>query len=290
MAERHHEIDPVSGVPLSDHEWDGIRELETRPPRWWVLVYMACCVFAIGYWLVYPAWPTLSGFTQGWFAWSSRGAANTQLQAAEAAQAALNDKLRASPFDAIAKDPELLRFALAGGRAAFVNNCAQCHGAGAQGQGGYPNLLDDDWLWGGKAADIERTILVGINSTHADTRLTQMPAFGTAGILNRQQIDDAAEHVLSLSRRQTDAIAAGRGRTLYLEQCASCHGTKGEGNREVGGPRLNDAIWLYGGDKATIVQTIAQTRRGVMPAWEGRLSELTIKKLTLYVHSLGGGE
>jgi cytochrome c oxidase cbb3-type subunit 3 len=289
MAERH-EIDPVSGTPLSHHQWDGIRELETRPPRWWALVYLACCVFAIGYWIVYPTWPVGNGFTRGLFNWSSRGAANAQLQQAEAAQAPLNDRLAANSLDAIAKDPELLRFALAGGRAAFVNNCAQCHGAGAQGQPGYPNLLDDDWLWGGKLADIQRTILVGINSTHPDTRLTQMPAFGTAGILNRQQVDDTAEYVLSLAGQQTDAAAAGRGQAIFAQQCASCHGPKGDGSREVGAPRLTDAIWLYGGDKATIVQTITQARRGVMPTWEGRLNDITIKKLTLYVHSLGGGE
>ncbi len=292
MAEQadKHEIDPVSGTPLGHHSWDGIRELETKPPRWWMLVYLVSFLFAIGYWVVYPAWPGLSGFTHGFINWSSRGAVSAQLQRADAAQAGLNDRLAATPLDAIAKDPELLRFALAGGRAAFVNNCAQCHGAGAQGQPGYPNLLDDDWLWGGKLVDIERTILVGINSDHADTRLTQMPAFGTAGILNRQQINDVAEYVLSLGGHATDAAAAGRGQAVFAQQCVSCHGAKGEGGRQFGAPRLDDAIWLYGGDKPTIVQTISQARRGVMPTWDGRLAPLTIKKLTLYVHSLGGGE
>jgi len=289
MAERH-EIDPVSGTPLGHHQWDGIRELETRPPRWWALVYLACVVFAVGYWIVYPTWPVGNGFTHGLFNWSSRGAANTELERAEAAQAGLNLKLAQSSLETIAKDPDLLRFALAGGRAAFVNNCTPCHGSGAQGQPGYPNLLDDDWLWGGKLADIQRTIQVGINSTHPDTRLTQMPAFGTAGMLNRQQINDAAEYVLSLTGHQTDPAAAKRGEAIFAQQCASCHGPKGDGSREVGAPRLNDAIWLYGGDKATIVQTVTLARHGVMPSWEGRLSDITIKKLTLYVHSLGGGE
>ncbi len=289
MAEPH-EIDHISGTPLGHHEWDGIRELETRPPRWWALVYVACCVFAVGYWIAYPTWPIGQSVTQGVLGWSSRGEAGGQIEHAEAAQAGFNDKLRTTSLEAIAKDPELLRFAIAGGRAAFLNNCAPCHSAGAQGQPGYPNLLDDDWLWGGKLADISRTVTVGINATHPDTRLTQMPAFGTAGILNRQQIDDVAEHVLRLSGQQANQAAAARGQRLFTEQCASCHGPNGEGGREFGAPRLNDAIWLYAGDKATIVQTITQARRGVMPAWEGRLSELTIKKLTLYVHSLGGGE
>lgn len=289
MAERH-DIDPVTGTPLGHHQWDGIGELETRPPRWWLIVYLACVVFSVGYWVVYPAWPSLGGFTRGVLGWSSRGDAAAQIERADAAQASLNERLRATPLAAIAQDPELLRFALAGGRAAFVNNCAQCHGAGAQGQAGYPNLLDDDWLWGGTLAEIERTILVGINSTHADTRLTQMPAFAAAGILNRQQIDDVAEHVLALTGRPGQAAAAARGQAVFAEQCASCHGDKGQGNREVGGPRLNDPIWLYGGDKAAIAQSVADARRGVMPAWDGRLSALTIKKLTLYVHALGGGE
>jgi cytochrome c oxidase cbb3-type subunit 3 len=289
MAERH-EIDPVSGTPLSHHEWNGIRELETRPPRWWLLTYLVCFLFAVGYWVVYPAWPVGNGFTHGLLGWSSRDAADTQMKQAEAAQAGLNDQLRATSLDAIAKNPELLRFALAGGRAVFVNNCAQCHGGGAQGQVGFPNLLDDDWLWGGKLTDIQRTIMVGINSGHPDTRLTQMPAFGAAGILNRQQVNDVAEYVLSLTKHQTDTAAAGRGQPIFAAQCVSCHGPKGDGNREFGAPRLADAIWLYGGDKATIVETITHARRGVMPAWDGRLGELTIKKLTLYVHSLGGGE
>lgn len=290
MTHQQKEIDPITGTPLSEHRWDGIGELETPAPRWWVLTYLACIVFSLGYWIVYPAWPLIGDFTRGTFGWSSRGAVEGEMRTAEAAKAGLNERLRNTPLARIPSDPELMRFAQAGGKALFGDNCAQCHGGSAAGQTAYPSLLDDDWLWGGSLSAIERTIRFGIRTEHPDTRSSQMPAFGADGLLDRQKINDVAEHVLALGGTADDAAAAERGRPIYAEQCAACHGAKGEGSRELGAPRLADGLWLYGGDKASVVRSIMQSRQGVMPAWQGRLSEDAIRKLTLYVYGLGGGE
>ena len=169
-------------------------------------------------------------------------------------------------------------------------NCVQCHGSGAAGSPGYPNLNDDDWLWGGTLEAIETTIRYGVRSSHDETRVSDMPAFGRDELLTEEEINDAAEYVLSLSGGEFDAAAAERGATIFADNCVACHGEQGEGMQEMGGPNLSDAIWLYGGDKDTVLHTIRNARRGVMPTWQGRLDDTTIKQLTLYVHALGGGE
>ncbi|PWR20819.1 cytochrome-c oxidase, cbb3-type subunit III [Zavarzinia compransoris] len=288
---RKYEIDPVTGSPIHPHSWDGIGELETPPPRWWVLVYLVCIVFALGWWVAYPAWPTISGYTKGLLGFSTRADVAEQIAAAKAAQAPLNDRLAKADYTAIAADPELSAFALAGGKALFGENCAQCHGSGAAGNVGYPNLLDDDWLWGGDFATLQATLEHGIRATtDADTRQSLMPAFGKDGMLTRAQVDDVAAYVLSLSGGAADAAAAERGTQVFADNCASCHGDKGVGLRDTGGPRLDDAIWLYHGDVKSVAAQIWNPRHGVMPAWAGRLDPLAIKKLVYYVHSLGGGE
>ncbi|MDE3061046.1 MAG: cytochrome-c oxidase, cbb3-type subunit III, partial [Pseudomonadota bacterium] len=189
-------------------------------------------------------------------------------------------------------DPQLYEFARAGGAAAFKEHCAACHGTGAAGGHGYPNLNDDDWLWGGTLDDIYHTIKVGVRSTHPDTRFTQMPAFGRDGMLTPDQIEDVADYVAKLHEgdKALQSSAYLRGKDLFAANCVSCHGAGGEGNREKGVPRLNDNIWLYGGSKADIMRQVTDPRHGVMPTWENRLSDDTIKELTVYVHSLGGGE
>ncbi len=289
MSSHRPEIDSLSGEPLTPHEWDGIRELDTPPPRWWLLIYAATIVFSVGYWVVYPAWPTMDGFTRGLFGWSSRGAVAEALTASDAARAGFETRIQASTVEEIEADPELLRYAMAGGRAAFLDNCAQCHGTGAQGQAGFPSLIDDDWLWGGTAADIEQTIRYGIRSTHPETRFMEMPAFGADQLLSRDEIADVADYVLTLSGAPATEGAA-RGAEIFAANCASCHGERGEGSREMGAPRLSDGIWLYGGEREDIIRTVTYSRRGVMPHWEDRLSPEVLKKLTVFVHSLGGGE
>jgi cytochrome c oxidase cbb3-type subunit 3 len=284
------ERDSVTGVETTGHEWDGIKELNNPLPRWWLWVLYASIVWAIGYWILMPAWPTLSSHTKGFLGYSQRASVAADVDAAKAAQSGFRDRLSAAALDEIRQDPELLEFALAGGRAAFGDNCAPCHGTGAQGSAGYPNLNDDDWLWGGTLDDIEQTLKYGVRSGHDEARANQMPAFLRDEVLDSGQVDDAVQYVLSLSGRAEDNGAAERGAAIFAENCTSCHGEDARGLAEYGGPNLTDGIWLYGGDKATIRQTVANSRSSVMPAWDRRLDPATIKQLAIYVHSLGGGQ
>lgn len=284
------EIDAVTGVETTGHEWDGIKELNKPLPRWWLLTFYATIVWAVGYWVVYPAWPTLNGYTKGIWNYSQRATVTADVNAAKAAQAGMRDKLAKTPLADVKKDAELLRFAVAGGSAAFQTNCAPCHGRGAQGFAGYPNLNDDDWIWGGSLDEIQKTLQVGIRSDHAETRANVMPKYGLEKLLEEPQINDAAEYVLKLSGQKFEAAAADRGAKIFTEQCAECHNADGKGKLDRGAPNLTDGIWLYGGSKAAILDSIRTGRGGVMPAWSGRLDTTTIKALTVYVHSLGGGK
>lgn len=285
------EIDQVTGIETTGHTWDGdIKELNKPLPRWWLMTFYATIVWAIGYMIVYPAFPTLTGYTKGLWGYSQRAAVSQDVQNARAAQATFRAALEKTELGEVRNDPDLLRFAMVGGASAFATNCAPCHGRGAQGFSGYPNLNDDDWLWGGTLDEIHKTILHGVRSGHEETRLSDMPKYGLDGILQPAAINDAAEFVLSLTKRATDAEAAGRGAKTFAEQCASCHGEQGKGNPELGAPNLTDEIWLFGGQKADIVQSIVTGRGGSMPAWDGRLDPVTLKSLAIYVHSLGGGK
>jgi cytochrome c oxidase cbb3-type subunit 3 len=285
------EKDPVSGTPTTGHEWDGIRELNTPLPKWWLYVLYATIVWAIGYWVVYPAWPTLSGYSRGILGYSSRAELAQTMQAVADSQKAWLDKIAATDIKQIAADPELLRYAMGGGKAIFAVNCAPCHGAGGQGAKGFPNLADDSWIWGGTPEAILQTISYGVRNGDDRARPgMQMPSFGTDKTLDAAQINDVAEYVLSLTNRSTDKAAAERGKEIFAGQCASCHGDNGQGNQEAGVPRLNGQNWLYGGTKQDIVAQINHPRLGVMPVWAGRLTDAQIKMVATYVHSLGGGQ
>jgi cytochrome c oxidase cbb3-type subunit 3 len=283
------EKDAVTGTDTTGHEWDGIKELNTPLPKWWLYVFYATIVWSIGYYVIYPSWPSLTTHLKGVTGYWSRADVITQIAEQEQVRAPFVNRIKTLPLDQIRADRDLLGFAIAGGRAAFADNCMPCHGPGGGGTKGFPNLADDDWIWGGDLANIQRTIRYGIRSAHPDSRISQMPRFGADGILTAAQINDAAEFVLSLSGGAKDAGATGRGAGVFKENCAACHGDKGEGNMEMGAPNLADGIWLYGGDKASIVRTITYSRNGSMPAWNGRLSDETIKMLSIYVNSLGGG-
>jgi cytochrome c oxidase cbb3-type subunit 3 len=278
-------VDEATGTALVGHEWDGIEELDTPLPRWWVYIFAATVVFAAGYVVAYPTLPDTAGLT----GWSSRGQLDRTLKQEAAARAPLLRAIDATPLDALAANPQILRNAIEGGRAAFKVNCVQCHGAGAAGSRGYPNLNDDDWLWGGDIAAIHTSITHGIRSPGSDeARYSQMPAFGE--MLDRRQIQQLVSHVRVISGQDRPGRSAAAGAALFAENCASCHGDAGRGNREMGAPNLTDAIWLYGGDRASLTETITKARFGVMPHWAGRLDPVTIKMLAAYVHSLGGGE
>jgi cytochrome c oxidase cbb3-type subunit 3 len=248
-------------------------------------------VWSVGYWVVYPSWPLLTSYTRGIAGWSSREAIATDLAALRVQRGAMMDRLASATPAQVAADPQLLDFARALGRTAFGDNCAPCHGSGGGGAKGYPNLNDDDWLWGGKLDDIATTIGFGIRSTHPKTRLGAMPAFGRDGMMKRPDIETVSDYVRSIAGlpvEQGADLAAGK--KLFATNCASCHGDDGKGKREMGAPDLTDKIWLYGSDKATIVDGIWNGRGGVMPAWAGRLDDTTLKALTVFVHTLGGGE
>lgn len=284
------EKDAISGTDTTGHEWDGIKELDTPLPRWWIQVFYATILFAIVYSILFPSWPGLSGYFHGLLGYSTRARIEQQLAEQVAARAPMVDKVKATALGDIEKDPNLLNFAVAGGKAVFADNCAPCHGPGGAGTKGFPNLADDDWLWGGTLDQIHQTIAYGIRNSNDKSHQSAMPRFGADGILKADQINDVAEFVLSLTNKSTDADAAKRGAQIFADNCAACHGDKGQGNIEVGAKQLNNGIWLYGGDKATIVETITYARNSSMPAWSERFDDATVKMLSVYVHSLGGGK
>jgi len=284
------EIDQHSGIETTGHEWDGIKELNHPLPRWWLWVWYACILFAIGYWIAYPAWPMVTGYTHGLLGYSQRQTVSDEIKTARSAQVKFVEAIKSTALADIQKNPELLTFALTGGHSAFLNNCAGCHGRSATGGVGYPNLAADRWLWGGKLEDIYKTIRVGVRSTSMDTRQNQMPHFGTDKLLPPEQIANVAQYVLSLSGRATDQAAAAQGKQIFADNCAACHGPEGKGNSDLGAPNLTTKIWLYGGSPEDIKHSIEIGHGGVMPTWEDRLDDTTIKELALYVHSLGGGQ
>lgn len=279
-------IDEPTGTEFVGHEWDGIEELNTPLPRWWLYTFYATIVFAAVYVVLYPAWPMIDKATEGTLGWSSRGDLAREMSAADAARAGVVAQIAATPIEALAANPELMQAAVAGGAAAFKVNCVQCHGAGAAGSPGYPNLNDDDWIWGGTLTDIEYTLTHGIRWEGSDeTRANFMPAFG--GMLKPAEASAISSYVLSLSGK---AKANPAGAQLYADNCAACHGPTGGGMATLGVPALNDAIWLFGGTEADVTKQILAPRHGVMPAWKGRLDPVTIKMLAAYVHSRGGGQ
>ncbi|MEO1091904.1 MAG: cytochrome-c oxidase, cbb3-type subunit III [Pseudomonadota bacterium] len=286
------EKDDVTGVETTGHEWDGIKELNTPLPSWWVYTFFACIAFAVLWMLLYPAIPLGNFATSGLLGTTARERVTAEIETAQAARAAIEDRILAASLDDIRTDQTLQTYALTGGRIAFGNNCAQCHAVGGAGQLNYPVLADDDWLWGGSLEDIQRTILYGVRNAEyeLDARFSLMPAFGADGLLDRAQIDQVTAYVLLLGGAEVDPADVGEGETLYVENCASCHGDDGKGIVELGAPNLTDAIWLYGGEPEEIAQQIWAPHHGVMPGFVDRLDAGTIKMLATYVHSLGGGQ
>jgi len=285
------EIDQLSGVDTTGHEWDGIKELNNPLPRWWLWTLYLTIIWAIGYVIVYPAIPGLTSTTKGLWGWSSRADVRNEMTAVVQGQQALNDKIAAMDINAIMADPEARAFAVAAGGSLFKVNCVQCHGSGAQGGPGYPNLNDDSWLWGGKPDQIVQTIAGGVrDATSPETRDSLMPAFGKDGILEAAKINEVANHVRQLASLEHDAAAATAGATVFAENCAACHGEKGEGNQDLGAPQLNDAVWFYGEGTEQIAAQVTAPRHGMMPNWKAKLGDAKVKQLAAYVLSLGGGQ
>lgn len=267
------------------HEWDGITEYDNPDPLWLRYLFYIALFFALGYWILYPSFPSQNN--EGLLNWSQYSEVKSNFDEIQMLRSKYLAEFNKASFDEILRNEKLLKFAIAGGKAAFNNNCAVCHGTGGVGNPGYPNLTAGAWLWGGKPEDIYTTIRNGIRSGHEEARDSQMAAFGKDGILTPSQIELLVQYVIALHEGRQGSQEAAK---LFQDNCASCHGANGEGNREVGAPRLNTPIWLYGSDPKIVYDVIYNGRGGVMPFWDTRLDDATIKQLTIYVHQLGGGE
>ena len=287
-----HETDAHTGTSTTGHEWDGIKELNTPLPRWWLWTFYACIVWAVGYWFVYPAWPLLTGYTHGFSGWQSRAAVVGEIDELKAMRAPINDRIAEASLSEIEKTPDLLTFARAQGAAVFAINCSPCHGAGGQGSRGYPNLNADRWIWGGTLDEIRTTITHGARwDADPETHATMMPSFGRDGTLKPAEISSVADYVRTLSGNEPPAgVDLAPGKKIFADNCAACHGDDGKGNKELGAPNLTTHVWLYGPTKADIVQRVNNGGGGVMPAWGARLDAPTIKTLAVFVHTLGGGQ
>jgi cytochrome c oxidase cbb3-type subunit 3 len=286
------QVDKITGQTTTGHEWDGIRELNTPLPRWWLWTFYACILFAVLYWFVYPAWPLATSFTTGLLGYTNRGQVAEDVAAMQAQRAVTEKGLVSASLQQIEGDKPLLGLAIAHGKAAFAENCAPCHGSGGQGGKGYRNLTNDDWLWGGTLDDISTTITHGIRAYQdPDTRSSAMPAFGKDGILKPEEIHQVASYVRTLSKLEPEAgVDVAAGKKVFADNCSSCHGDDGKGMLPVGSANLTDGLQLYGSDFKDLIYTISNARNSTMPAWGGRLDPVTIKTLAIYVHSLGAGQ
>jgi len=276
-------------VKTTGHSWDGIEELNTPLPRWWLWIFYLCIAFAIVYQILYPAWPLPGGETPGVLGYSTRAAEAAKMAKIAAANAPLNKALVAIDMTKLKDNPKLYNYAVEDGAAVFRTNCTPCHGSGAQGAKGYPNLLDNDWLWGGSIKQILFTVTHGVrNQGDPDARTSEMPKFGE--ILTKAEIAQVVQHVMKISGQKYDAALEKKGAQVFADNCAACHGDAGKGNRDIGAPNLTDAIWLYGGDPATVTHTVTYARYGIMPNWDAKLSKPQLRAVAAYVHQLGGGE
>ena len=283
------EKDEISGQMTTGHEWDGLQELNRPLPKWWVYVFAATVVWSAIYFVLYPSVPGVTGYFHGLIGYYQRDAVDADVAAIAKQRAGAMDKIKATAIGDIRKDEQLLAVAQTAGRITFAENCQPCHGAGGGGNPGYPALAAGNWLWGGKLDDIYRTVTFGIRSGHDEARVSQMPRFGADGILKPAEVQEVADYVATLYGIPVGADLEA-GRRVFADNCAVCHGDAGQGNRELGAPKLAARTHLRGDDRAAIVAQITNPRMGVMPNWNARLDDAKIKSVAIYVHSLGGGE
>ncbi|HVB69838.1 MAG TPA: cytochrome-c oxidase, cbb3-type subunit III [Acetobacteraceae bacterium] len=285
------EKDAVTGRETTGHEWDGLRELNTPLPKWWIYTWLACIAWAIGYCVLYPSVPYGTGYYHGLLGYSSRTHVAHEVAEVAAERDVYMKRIAAAPFAAILKDPQLMQVAETVGAITFAENCAPCHGQGGAGRIGYPALAAGAWIWGGTLPEIQQTVTDGIRSADPDARQSQMPPFGTSGMLSPAQIQSVADFVWSrFYGHVTPGQDVSPGAKIFAANCAVCHGDAGQGNRAVGAPRLASRVHLYGDLRAAIVRQVTDPHSGVMPNWNVRLDPATIKAVAIYVHSLGGGE
>ena len=291
MRKKVRHSNAVQEVGSTGHSWDGITEYDNPMPRWWLWTFYASIVWAIGYIIAFPSIPMITRSTQGLLGTGARQQVMAEIERFDQANAAVQTELASAELSEIPANPELMNFATNAGGAIFRTWCAQCHGSGAAGARGYPNLLDNDWLWGGTLEEVYQTVQHGIRDPKdEETRYSEMPRFGTDELLEPQDIALVVEYVLSLSDLPHDAAAAAEGQVVFEDNCSACHAEDGTGDRSQGAPNLADAVWMYGDERTTITRIVTEGPFGVMPAWSGRLSEADIRAVAVYVHGLGGGE
>ncbi len=284
------EKDIVSGRDTTGHDWDGVKELNTPLPNWWVIVFAACVVIAAIQCLLYPSFPGVTGYFHGLLGYSQRTAVDRAVAEVQAQRAEAMNQIATASFEDIRKDPQLMAVAMAAGRIIFADNCQPCHGAGGGGQPGFPALAAGAWIWGGTLPVLQQTITYGIRSGDPKARSSQMLRFGAFGILKPEQIQQVADYVMTLYGKGEDGKDVSAGKAIFAANCAVCHGAEGQGNRTIGAPRLASRVHLYGDARETVVAQVTDPRMGVMPNWNARLNTGQIKAVALYVHALGGGE
>lgn len=291
--------DDKNQVQTTGHEWDGIEEYNNPLPRWWVWIFYATIIWGLGYTVAYPAWPLLSGTTPGLLGASTRADVAADIATYEEMNAGVKAELASADMTTLADNPDLYNYAIQSGRATFATYCSQCHGSGAAGAAGYPNLLDNDWIWGGDIESIVYTVKHGVRNTEDEdnARFSQMPAFGD-DYLEPEEIDNVVNYVRSLSDLDgVDAAKAEAGAVVFEDNCAACHGEDAKGSAandipDTGAPNLTDAIWLYGSDYATVKHNVEVGPFGVMPAWgkNANFDDAKINAVAAYVYQLGGGQ
>ncbi|WP_173934925.1 cytochrome-c oxidase, cbb3-type subunit III [Chelativorans sp. Marseille-P2723] len=289
------ERDPVTGQYTTGHDWNGIKELDNRVPRVVKFFLYATILWSIVYWILMPAWPLGVSYTKGLLGIDQRQTVGKAVARGAAQRSVWVDQIAQLDFEAIRQDPALMAIVRETGSTLFGDNCAVCHGTDARGNPGYPSLASNAWLWGGDAETIAETLRVGINSSHPESRYGQMPAFGRDGILDQAAISSIvsfirnnAEGIDDLGPLDTKGVEEGR--ELFVENCAACHGESGRGDPSMGVPDLMDDVWITGSNRQTLFRTIWRGRQGHMPHWEGRLSEIDRKILTLYVTNIASGQ
>jgi len=284
------EVDPVSGRKTTGHEWNGIKELDTPVPRGVLIFLVVTHLFALLWWILMPTWPLGTTYTKGVLGTDQRQRIEEDLAQSQATRSQWTAAIETRSYDEIIADEPLMEFVRASGRQLFGDNCAACHGTDGTGRFNYPDLTDDDWLWGGGAENIAETLRVGINAAHDETRVAEMPAFGRDQMLDRAEVRQVALYVHSLTNPETstpqNATEIQAGREVFLSTCAAGLGEDAGGSQEMGAPNLADSYWVYGGDMQTLITTIHGGRRGHMPTWDERLTEVEIKTLALYVNDL----
>ena len=252
------------------HTFDGIEEYDNPLPKWWMYMFVGTCIFALAYYALYPG----LGNYKGLLGWTQVNQWEKEVQTAEEKYGPIFEAYAATPIDELVQDAEAMKV----GQRLFANNCAVCHGSAGRGAIGFPNLTDDDWLYGGTEEAIKATLING--------RMGNMPAKGLNPAMTNAQVDDMVHYLLSFSDRSDNAEAAERGAAMYQTACAACHGADAKGNQAIGAPNLTDNIWLYGSTPKRISHTLLYGRAGVMPAQLERLGEEKIHLLTAYVKSL----